>query len=132
GIFDLPVVTSSPEYISPSRARKLLERHGTWLQANTIVYRRNLLVETGGYLPELGPLSDGFIAQVLALSHGSCFIPEPLGTWRQMPNSYARAMTEEQRNYIASMFHLATTTYAGLFPRSYISRWRKDLLFQYE
>ena len=40
------------------------------------------LMEEKGFNLKLGAFCDGFMSQVLALKHGTCFIPEPLGILR--------------------------------------------------
>ena len=91
GIYRNPLISDRETYVSPPRARRFLLSHGPWFMGNTTVYRRDALLEAGGFDPELKSFCDGFVSQVLTLRHGACFVPRPLGCWRRMETGYAQA-----------------------------------------
>ncbi len=126
GIFPSPVACRQAAYISPSNARQLLLRGGTWFMGNTAIYRRSALVEIGGFLEELESFCDGFACHVLALRYGACFIPKPLAAWRRSPYGYSLTTIrdiDKSLDILERAKQLMTTIYAGEFPASYIQRW---------
>jgi hypothetical protein len=94
---------------------------------NTTIWQRQALLDSGEHTPELKFFYDGFMSQVLALRYGSCFIPEPLGEFRQV----AGQLCEEALDVgtALSVFRLASelmrTKYSDLFPEDYIVKFER-------
>lgn len=114
-------------FITPVATRVALHQTGSWMQGNTVVFQREALIQAGGYYSELGPYSDGFIHEVLALRHGACFVPETLAAWRRIPHTYSAktgsnpiAVREIRDNAIAYM----VGKHKNIFKTSYVSRWK--------
>lgn len=83
----MPVKT--PAYLSPDTCRGVLLASESWIWGNTSIYRRDALMEAGGFRPQLGAFTDGFVVQCVALRHGACFVPEALASWRISTESYS-------------------------------------------
>ncbi len=133
GIFPSLVACNHTAYISPSKARKVLMRHGTWFMGNTAIYRRSRLVEIGGFLEVLESFSDGFACEVLALRYGVCFIPKPLAAWRLTPNGYSLTTIRDigkSLDILDQTKQLMTTIYTTEFPASYFGRWEARWRFR--
>lgn len=129
GIFGTPVVSSRPVFLPPARVRKILCSVGSWLMGNTTIYRRQALLDTGGFMPELHAFSDGFLGQVIALKHGACFLPEALGVWRRMEAGYSgslRSSVHLQRSTLQHAIHLMQGQYRDLFPQRYVKLWERE------
>lgn len=122
---------STPIFISSTRARTLLLSQGNWIHGNTCVYRRAALQEAGGFLPELQSLTDSFAAQVIALRHGACFIPEPLAVWRYTESSYSATSfsLENAPPLVGRATELMRTRYKDAFPAGYDRIWEQETFF---
>lgn len=132
GLAPTPIISDQPCFLSPAESLQILRRHGHWFPGNTSVYRRQALIDAGGYITELRSYCDGFISEVLALKHGACFIPEPLGAWRWLGTGYfSRTMADVDlsQEIMGRAKHLMQTTYRELFPPDYIATWEKHWLY---
>ena len=134
GLFPSPIPSFRPVFINANRARRVLCRYGAWFLGNTTVFRRQALLSAGGFRSELLSFTDGFISHVLALKHGACFIPDPLGAWRQMEGGESGLTTRDDdraTEVIAKAVELMTTSseYSHLFPRQYVRNWLTRRLY---
>lgn len=77
-----PVVSLRDAFFPPARCRHMVEVLGNWLTGQTTVYRRDALVEAGGFDPKLKALTDLMAAHVIASRYGAAFSPAPLGVMR--------------------------------------------------
>jgi glycosyltransferase involved in cell wall biosynthesis/uncharacterized coiled-coil DUF342 family protein len=85
-IFDL---SDLPEFMTPERIMRRMERAFLPITANSVVVRRDALLAIGGYLRALQWHSDHFAYLVVALRHGACVVPETLALIRAHPGSYS-------------------------------------------
>ena len=134
GLFPSPIPSFRPVFIDANRARRVLCRYGAWFLGNTTVFRRQALLNAGGFRSELLSFTDGFISHVLALKHGACFIPDPLGAWRQMEGGESGLTTRDDdraTEVITKAVELMTTSpeYSHLFPRQYVRNWLTRRLY---
>ncbi len=125
-------ISDQPTYFPPERVRKTLISLGSWIQGNTTIYRREAVLEAGGYRAELHSFTDAFLGQVVALRYGACFIPEPLAVFRRMPHSYAhiaRADPAVERAMVGAAMRLMNGEYRELFPSGYAKLWKDEVGF---
>ena len=118
-------------YISPSQALTWLCRKESWLMGNTCIYNRELLLEAGGFIPELYAFCDGFIQLVIALKCGVCFVPETLAVWRLSTSGHAYTSSSDidiSLKMWSFAAQLMRTTYADLFPVDFVNTWEKRKL----
>ena len=123
GVRSLPVVSRHPRCFSPDEVRHLLLRYGRWIDAGSVIYRRNAFAEVGGQLVNLQSFADSFMNLVIALRWGACFVPEPLSCFRQMGTGYASGLTfdwERLARIGEVAARLMRTTYRDLFPDRYV------------
>jgi hypothetical protein len=59
-----------------------------WLSAASVL-KSSALSEMGGWKCELNAWSDTFIMRVIALRHGTCYIPDPCTVWTADPTRYS-------------------------------------------
>jgi hypothetical protein len=133
GLLPSPIVSREPAYLPPEKVRRLVLGIGSWLQGNTVIFRREPLIEAGGFIPELLSFTDGFIELALALKHGACFIPEPLAAWRRMNTTYSvLAMADRGREMQMrrTACELMRTKHRDIFPDSFPDVWDRDMAFQ--
>jgi glycosyltransferase involved in cell wall biosynthesis len=120
------IVCRIPAYIAPERARRLLRRHANWFVAGTVVLNRAWAREVGGFRPELQSFSDMFVYYALALTHGACFIPRPLGVWTLLPGSYSGALGRnpaEMKKILDHGLALMRGPFREHFPADVTRRW---------
>jgi putative sugar O-methyltransferase len=96
-IFDL---SELPEYLSPEALVTRMKRTYLPIAANTVVVRRDALLELNGFRAELEWYSDSFAYTVVALRHGACVVAETLGVIRTTPGSYSNAMYDPKRQFV--------------------------------
>jgi glycosyltransferase involved in cell wall biosynthesis len=130
-IFPTPSPLKEPGYIAPQRARELLLEDDSWFMGNTVVLNRKAALAMGGFRRELRSLCDSFLYRQLALQHGACFVPVPLGVWRRLPTGYSSStlVNFEQMNAMLDAARRAMRDeYPNLFDAEYIrrfeGRWR--------
>ncbi|MCK5852024.1 glycosyltransferase [bacterium] len=113
-------LSKSPCFLPPDKCLEKLRKYESWTSSgNMCIYKKNTLMETGGFIPELGAYADGFIRKVLALKYGTCFIPEYLGEWRRMESGYSASASSNISKSLATAKYADTlmrTRYVDLFP----------------
>ncbi len=113
-------------------ALQALRTDGNWMMGNTTIFRRQALIEAGGYRADLGPYGDGFVSLVLAVKHGACFVPEPLAVWRRMDGTYSQQSSgniDAVCRMIDRAEALMRNEYADLFPSDYVDDWKRGMCF---
>ena len=134
GVLHMPVFLGKNNFISPDKVLSLLYKHGSWMQGNTVIFRKCALIDSGGFIPELHSSCDGFIHQVIAVKYGVCFVPEPLTKWRQLKNSYSAIIAKDfemSLKWIRYAKQLMNTTYRDLFPPDFVNYWEKKELINF-
>lgn len=85
-------------FVPPAHFRALLEDDFVWLGVNTAMFKREALLEVGGFDASLQWHCDWFVIYAVAFRYGYCAIPETLASFRLSPNSYsARGMRDRVR-----------------------------------
>ena len=118
----LPCTTA--EFLSPQKVSALLMQTENWMMANTVIYRRELLVEFGGQFPELMSYSDEFNCRALGMLHGVCFIPEPLAINRQSPSSFSSSLKNNESDPEDVLIHataLMNNKFSNIFSPKYVA-----------
>jgi Glycosyl transferase family 2 len=86
-------------YISPNESRRLIKKIDNWAVGQSAVYRRQLLLDIGGFDESLGSLCDGMTYRLLAFRDGFYFSDQLVAAWQVRPDSYsARTATSESEN----------------------------------
>lgn len=115
-------------YLNPLECLRLLCKYDSWMGGNSCIYRRDVVLECGGFLPELGATCDIFLGMVVALKYGACFIPKQLVGFRLMPGGYSANFRDlKVYSYTAN---LMKTTYADLFPVEYANSWERRMIYR--
>src|SRR5258706_10470852 len=92
-------IASKPCYISPAEMVALDRKGRLYIPGNTIIMRRQALVDAGKYLVELKHVNDWFADYVVGFRHGICFVPEPLARFNIHPNSYYKRNLKDKKAY---------------------------------
>ncbi len=96
-ISEMPYVFSGPEMM------QLLSRSFFTFTSNSVVYRRDALMETGGHPEALDWQADWFVNHVLAFRHGACYLPGVYCPTRVLGGSFSAqglADTGEQKTRV--------------------------------
>ncbi|MEW6264299.1 MAG: glycosyltransferase family A protein [Thermodesulfobacteriota bacterium] len=119
GVFMNPLSGDQAGYLAPDQCLSLLRYRGNFTHSNATIYRKEALIEAGGFRPELASHCDAFVQQVIVLRHGACFIPEPLAAWRRAAGDYSAVMDRDFQKLLQigrNSSRLMRTTYQDLFP----------------
>jgi glycosyltransferase involved in cell wall biosynthesis len=89
------------------------------------IYRRDRLVEMGGYSDSLGSWVDTFVTRAIGLRYGACYVPKPFMQWRYQPNSLAHGTTtwEALRIVRRAARQMRSARFRDCFPESYVRTW---------
>jgi hypothetical protein len=96
-ISDAPCAFSGHEMV------RLLSRSFFTFTSNSVVYRRDALMETGGHPEALDWQADWFVNHVLAFRHGACYLPGVYCPTRMLGGSFSArglADTQEQKTRV--------------------------------
>jgi glycosyltransferase involved in cell wall biosynthesis len=109
-----------PRYLSPEQLTKILRRHYLWMSGNTVLARRDALLEIGGFEADLRWHADWFAYYVIALRHGACMIPETLAMMRERTGTYSATGVQnrasQRRVLTALMDMIKSDKYRDLLP----------------
>jgi glycosyltransferase involved in cell wall biosynthesis len=83
--FMLP--SARPGLLTPADARDRLAVSDHWCVGPAVIYRRDRLLEMGGFNETMGSFTDGFVVRRLALEHGFYFDPAVVVAWQISPQS---------------------------------------------
>jgi glycosyltransferase involved in cell wall biosynthesis len=81
--------------VSPAATLALLARIDNFVVSAATLFRRQPLLDRGGFDPTLGSFADGFMVRRLALAHGFCFTPTVLAEWRVDDSGYSRRQARD-------------------------------------
>jgi putative sugar O-methyltransferase len=98
-----------PAFISPEEMYRVLEARYIWISSNTVVVRRDYLMQTGAFEPGLHLYADWFAFLTVALRYGSCGIPETLAYMREVPSSYSREGRANRKKHDDAMAGILRT-----------------------
>lgn len=131
GILATPMPLSSPGYLDPAAVARHLLRDDSWFSGASAIWRRQHLLDIGGFPEALASYSDGYVSRLLALKHGCCFTPEVLCTWRRMAGGMAwsaATQIDKARETIAVIKGMMDAPGAP-FPPGYADRWDRRQIF---
>ena len=120
-------LSDRPCLLSPCDFERLLTSNYFSFSSNSILYRREALIEIGGFIEDLCWYADGFANYVLAFRHGACYVPEVLTLYRVSEDSYSACGARQvlvQRNILYRVLDLLEESrfrdVAGYFRRAAI------------
>jgi len=115
-----------PEFLTPDAVRPLLLSHDGWFMGNTALFRRDCLIDEGGFPEELLSYADGYMCRLLALKYGACFSPELLAGWRRLDDGFSSTLTRSPDKVLALILAVAQKMQDAntIFPAEYVKRWK--------
>lgn len=119
-----PIILPATEsgFISAERFRQLLRIGDNFFVGTVVLYRRQALLELGGFDPSLGPMCDGFVARRLAVRFGFGFVPAILGYWRLHGENFSRVTAGnvgDVERMVARAKEVIAAEPPGVFPPGY-------------
>lgn len=82
-------------YLAPEAAARLLRQFDNWILSVVAIYRRDLIMRSGGFDPTVGSFCDSYLARAMALESGFVFVPQVLGTWYLQAASVSRSASTD-------------------------------------
>lgn len=110
--------------------RQALDRQPAYRSlSGATIFRRDCLLEVGGFRQELGHWCDTFAIQAIALKYGAVYCPTPWMAWRRLPNSFSANTLGDWRGRLAIIDSAAalmrSDEFRDRFPADYVARWRR-------
>ncbi len=125
-----------PLYAEPERFLReyLMVELPSNAACGSTVYRRDVLMEVGGFLDELGSWSDTFAFRAIGLKYGVCYVPHELARWRRQEGSFSQQKSAQPKamlDIIARAAHLMESEeLRDRFPAAYVRAWRRAFRWQ--
>lgn len=126
----LPSLVS--RFISPAAFRAALKTGDNYFAGTVVLYRRQALIEAGGFDAELGSVADGLLGRQFAARGGFYFIAEALGSWRLHDTNYSSTSVTDARELdrlIANTRKAVMREPTGVFPARYADTLERRLRF---
>jgi glycosyltransferase involved in cell wall biosynthesis len=131
GVMQNQVPLAAAGFLDPAAVARALMRDDGWFMGNTVLYRLEPLLASGGFPADVGSFNDGYVCRLLALQHGACYSPEVLAAWRRLEGGFAWSQTVDSRHW-----DWLTAAVVGKmrrqeppFPPGYADRWRRRYIF---
>ena len=99
-------LSDRPCLLLPGDIVRLVRHNLIGFSSNTVLYRRDALLAAGGFIEDLGWLADSFANYVLAFRHGACYVPEVLGWFRLLPDSYSARAARDTRAHRQALYRI--------------------------
>jgi len=126
-----PVVRPAghPRFFTPSDVAGLFRSSDNWILTGSALFRRDRVLDAGGFSSDLGSFADGYLARKIALRHGFCFAPAVVATWSIFDKGVSRAMAADATRAALTIDRALTRIAAdSAFPHWYSGlcdrRWR--------
>jgi len=118
-----------PMVFDASEVADLLRRSDNWILTGSAVFRRDRVIEAGGFSPELGSFADGYLVRKVVLQHGFCYAPAIVATWCIFEKGLSRTTATDPDQGIQAMAralaHIAgDPTFPSWYPGLLDRRWR--------
>jgi hypothetical protein len=107
-------------FLSPEELVRIGRRGKLLLPTSSAIWRKDALIASGGFIPELRWHSDWFATMIPALRSGLCYVPEPVSLFNIYSKSYyqsGRKRGEHRQVLIRLIEFLNSPAYADVRPR---------------
>jgi GT2 family glycosyltransferase len=105
-------------YFTPDEFAAVIGPRG--IPGTSALYRRDAWLSAGGYLADLRWHADWFLHLVLAFRGGLCYLPEPLGLFRESADTFSHRGQRETETYLqviaAILLRLLSSSLADVLP----------------
>ena len=114
-------------FYEPHEALRWMERFGPFFGGCSCIYRSELLRRIGGFDTAMGAYQDGIARELLAATHGTCFIPEELAYWRKLGGSVSSQGVRDV-DAMAELIEYLAEYLSGELAACFSARYRRRLL----
>ncbi|MEP2474942.1 glycosyltransferase family 2 protein [Roseobacter sp.] len=123
----LPSYTSA--LFDPDHVMGLFRRADNWILPGTAIFRRDMLLQAGGFDPALASFADGYVVRHLAFAHGCAFFRHCGVEWRVVSSGLSRSVAQNPVQSEALLEAVLERMKADpVFPAAYLDlfaqRWR--------
>ncbi len=91
---------AKPAFFTPDDLVRLETQSRLFISSNSVIFRRDLLLGSGGMRSALKWHSDWFLIHALAFRHGICFVPEPLAVFVIRGDGYSSQTPEKLEEHV--------------------------------
>jgi len=95
------------------------------------IYRREALLEVGGFRTELLFYCDFFAFRAIGLKHGVCYFPDAAQVMRMSHDTFSFRQMEDLKTNLALVARMAglmrSSQFRKVFPPDHVERWSRDL-----
>jgi len=120
---------TAPGYIPPERyLTDCLETEPpTQALSSSTIYRRQCLLEIGGWPAELGSWCDTFAIRAIGLKYGLCYVPQDVAVWCVNPGGLSQSTLVDPLKSLQIVRRAAakmrSPVFAERFPAGYVQQW---------
>lgn len=125
-----------PLYAEPRRFLEeyLLVELPLHSQSGGTIYRRDALLEVGGYREELGWFADTFALRAIGLKYGVCYLAAEVMQFRRLPESFSQQTAAQPRRMLDGLaraaFLMKSPEFRDRFPPDYVAQWERKCRWQ--
>jgi len=122
------------QYLEPTELITRLKRDPRFIYGGpSPLFRKEVIIESGGLRDELGPYTDWFNVHFAALKYGLIHIPEPLVAFRLIAGGFGETATRNPLLAIGKLAHvlelMRSDEFQGVFPVDFVRQ--KEAEFTY-
>ncbi len=130
-----PYISKVPCYLPPEKVLQLyIETGGDWCMPSTVIWNTKAVKESKAFDIKMGNFADILSLQMITLNYGACFIPEPLGLYRVVENSFSKEYRSNPKAYMDLMESsekvLQSDDYRDKFPSVFLGIFHSRALYQ--
>ncbi len=122
---------NEPLYAAPERFMQeyLMVELPSHSACSGTIYRRDALMEVGGYRDELGSWSDTFAVRAIGLKYGACYLPDEVARFRRLEGSYSQQAGARPRAILdiiaRAEYLMKSDEFRDRFPAVYVQQWQR-------
>jgi glycosyltransferase involved in cell wall biosynthesis len=121
--------------LAPADVRRLLRRQPWFVNGGPgYVVRRNVILEAGCFISELGVVADWFVANFAALKYGMAYTPEALVAFRVMAGGYGSSVIRNPDAVLAELRHVVSalrdSRFGGIFTPQFIQDKEREFSYR--
>lgn len=115
--------------LSAADVERLLRRADNFIHTGSSIFRRQAVLDKGGFRIEAGSFADGLLARKVALSRGLCFMPKPVSSWHIHSGGLSRATALEANRALGILSRIpdmiaSDPDFPAWYPALFRRRWR--------
>ncbi len=127
---------NEPLYADPRRFLEeyLLSEVPSHSLSSASIYRRDALLEVGGYRPELGSWADSFAVRAIGLKRGICYVPMEAVRVRMLARSFSHQTATQPRRLLDIIARaerlMQSEEFRDVFPAHYVCHWTRSYRYR--